>query len=174
VNKRHAMTSICISTMVDAPRQCLVVGASHLISLGAQVVRPPQIKPEHHLFLGFEDITLVTPETRPYAAKTQHMESLIDFGLEWDGVKPLMVHCHMGHSRSPAAAYIILCARHPGREDACAAAMRKYAPHTNPNMWMVELADEILNAEGRLMEGLRGWQEQFSGPRPLVRLPLMV
>ena len=72
------------------------------------------------------------------------------------GYEPdLYVGCFAGVSRSPAAAYAIVC-RHtePGREVELAETLRRVCPSATPNPLMVSLADRLLAREGRMVAAI--------------------
>ena len=85
---------------------------------------------------------------------------------------PILVHCHAGVSRSPAAAFILMCQRNDGREQEAATVLRKQARHAWPNRLMVEIADALLARNGRLVTALRSMPPapEFY-PTELVQLP---
>src|SRR6266568_8624452 len=92
-------------------------GAGSLISLlspPAQAPRPPTIASTNHLILGLSDICAA--EDGHVLAEQAHIERLIDFVRRWDRAAPMIVHCYAGVSRSPAAAFIALCALTEARE----------------------------------------------------------
>jgi predicted protein tyrosine phosphatase len=64
----------------------------------------------------------------------------------------LLLHCHAGISRSPAAAMILL-ARHlgPGRELEAAAEVFRVRPAACPNLALLRAGDELLNRQGALV-----------------------
>lgn len=63
----------------------------------------------------------------------------------------MLVHCHMGISRSTAAMTMVLAQAHP-RDSALdiAERVRRLRPVAWPNLRMVEFADELLGRGGRL------------------------
>lgn len=68
----------------------------------------------------------------------------------------LLVHCHMGVSRSTAAMLIILAQAHPDQpEDRLFAHLREIRPQAWPNSVMIGLADDMLGRNGRLVAALR-------------------
>ena len=107
-----------------------------------------------HLRLGVNDIVDIRDGTSPPAKI--HVEQLIEFSRSWQPDAPLLVHCWAGVSRSMASAYAVLCDRlGPGSEVRIAQAMRKRAPYALPNALIVQLADEALGREGRMVEAVR-------------------
>jgi predicted protein tyrosine phosphatase len=131
-------------------------GPSHvmtLINVGTQVIRPPSIAPERHLFIGMSDITA---EMQGHVLPGhEHVERLIAFARQWEQMRPLLIHCWAGVSRSTAAAYISACALSPHRDEAQAArALRAASPSATPNARLVAIADEMLGRQGRMIAGI--------------------
>ena len=131
--------------------------ASHLVSLindGTPVTRPDTIPEENHLFLGINDI--VEPMYGMILPGAQHVETLVDFVGGWHPVRPIVVHCFAGISRSTAAAYITLCTLRPERDEAdIARRMRTASPIATPNIRLVEIADDLLVRQGRMVDAIR-------------------
>lgn len=134
-----------------------MAGASHLVTLinaGMAVPRPPEIKPEHHLFLGFNDISAPVEGLVPPAEA--HVRQLIDFILDWRGRTPMVIHCWAGISRSTAGAFIGACTLFPDRNEMdLARVLRRASPSATPNSRLVELADRLLERDGRMVEAIR-------------------
>ncbi len=64
----------------------------------------------------------------------------------------MLVHCHMGISRSTAAMTMLLAQAHPEESEAgIAARVMGIRPIAWPNLRMTEFADEILGRGGRLV-----------------------
>lgn len=86
----------------------------------------------------------------------------------------VLAHCWMGVSRSPAAAYIIACARAPGEEGAIAKTLRRRSPVATPNRLLVALADDLLGRAGRMVDAIDaiGRGREFLGDAPPFALPL--
>jgi predicted protein tyrosine phosphatase len=67
----------------------------------------------------------------------------------------VLIHCEAGVSRSSAAALIMYaCWLGPGREREAMARVVAQRPFAHPNRRMVELADRLLERQGRLVEVL--------------------
>jgi predicted protein tyrosine phosphatase len=131
--------------------------ASHLVSLindNTPVVRPHTIPEENHLFLGINDI--VEPLDGMVLPADEHVERLIDFVTGWEPVRPIVVHCYAGISRSTAAAYITLCAHRPERDEAdIARRMRQASRFAYPNPRIVAIGDELLGRRGRMVAAVK-------------------
>jgi predicted protein tyrosine phosphatase len=127
---------------------------SHVVTLLSpehMIDTPQGFRREQHLRLGMHDVADAwTSDCAPCA---DHVRSLIDFGRSWNAQAPMLVHCWAGISRSMAAAYIVLCDRFgPGAERELAQAIRARAPHAFPNPLLVQLADDILLRDGRMVD----------------------
>lgn len=90
---------------------------------------------------------------------------LIDFLGDWvSGAEDsrLLCHCHMGASRSTAAAYIATALHAgPGAESQAFARLLTIAEKPWPNLRMVSLADEMLGRGGALVEPLEVYRQSY-------------
>jgi predicted protein tyrosine phosphatase len=140
-------------------------GPSHLISLLSpehMIQTPPGFPAARHLKLGVNDIVDPAAGTAPPAR--QHIDALLEFSRQWDASQPLLIHCWAGISRSMASAFTILCDRlGPGREIEIADAMRRRAPHAQPNRLLISHADAALGRGGAMIAAVQGM-----GPPVLV------
>jgi predicted protein tyrosine phosphatase len=129
---------------------------SHLISLLSpehMIETPDGFPVALHLKLGVNDIIDPAAGTAPPAR--QHVDALLAFSRSWDAQQPLLIHCWAGISRSMASAFTILCDRlGPGREIEIARAIRRRAPHAQPNRLLVSHADDALGRGGRMVMAL--------------------
>jgi predicted protein tyrosine phosphatase len=130
---------------------------SHVITLlapGSEVPLCATIPPHKRLTLLFHDLAAPMP---PLSSPDQGtIQQLLDFAAGWDERAPLLVHCWAGVSRSPAAAFILACARStPGQEHAIAQRLRRASPFATPNALMIALADAALAREGRMIEAIK-------------------
>src|SRR5690606_20560255 len=66
----------------------------------------------------------------------------------------VLVHCHMGISRSTAAVVILLAQQNPGAEREAFAELRRLRPFSWPNSRMIAMADDLLGRGGALIEAL--------------------
>ncbi|MGI9423584.1 MAG: tyrosine phosphatase family protein [Hyphomicrobiaceae bacterium] len=132
------------------------VRASHIITAinpWSIPETPPGIAADDHLKLAMNDIVdnhpgLVTPAS-------EHIAQLLDFASVWNRQGPLVIHCLAGVSRSTAAAFIVLCKFNPATsEHSLARALRRKSPSAQPNQLMIELADELLSRDGRMIEAI--------------------
>jgi predicted protein tyrosine phosphatase len=129
---------------------------SHLVSLLSpehMIPTPPGFPAARHLKLGVNDI--VDPAAGTAPPQRAHIDALLEFSRDWDASKPILIHCWAGISRSMASAFVILCDRlGPDREIEIARAMRKRAPHAQPNRLLVAHADEALGRNGKMLTAL--------------------
>jgi len=93
-----------------------------------------------------EQFGLVMPEEA-------HLRAILNFAQSWDETAPMLIYCFAGISRSTAAAFAILCQRHPAQaERDLAHILRKASPSATPNLLMVALADNQLERQGRMSQ----------------------
>lgn len=92
----------------------------------------------------------------------EHLAEILRFGAELPSAESehseghLLVHCHMGVSRSTAAMVSLLAQAEPELdEDLLFARLREIRPQAWPNSLMVRYADALLGREGRLNAALR-------------------
>jgi predicted protein tyrosine phosphatase len=116
----------------------------------AEIVTPAPIDKASHLRLIMNDID--RPAEGLIAPEAHHIHELVEFLKGWDQESPLLIHCHAGISRSPAAAFIALCLLSPQMsEEELARRLREASPAAKPNRLIVRLADDILGREGRMV-----------------------
>lgn len=125
---------------------------SHIVSLLSpehMIPTPAGFPAARHLKLGVNDVADPAMGDSPPARA--HVENLLAFSRTWEGEAPFLIHCWAGISRSMASAFTILCDRlGRERENEIAQAMRRRAPHANPNRLLVAHADAALAREGRM------------------------
>jgi len=133
--------------------------ADHVLSLISPDAEAPTVAGRQTV-LRFNDITedregLVAPSA-----------SVIEAILALADTPTLLIHCFAGVSRSPAAAYILACARRPGEERALAAQLRALCPEATPNRLMIALADQRLgrcSAMSRAIDEIGRGVDAFDG-----------
>lgn len=114
----------------------------------------------HRTILRFHDVIDPGPGlTLPTAA---HVAEILAFGsalageAESETSRHLLVHCHMGISRSTAAMLSLMAQVNPDEtEDRLFARLREIRPQAWPNSLMIGFADEMLGRDGRLVAALR-------------------
>ena len=115
--------------------------------------------PHHRTTLNFHDV--IEPGPGLILPSPEHVEAVLEFGRslgkeagERDGAH-LLVHCHMGISRSTAAMATLLAQHHPDEdEDRVFARLVEIRPQAWPNSRMIGFADELLGRGGRLTAAL--------------------
>jgi predicted protein tyrosine phosphatase len=106
------------------------------------------------LRLKFHDI-IETNIPAMYPPAAEHIEQIIAFGADAARAHHrILIHCHMGISRSTAAAITLLASRH-GDAEAAVARVTELRPIAWPNLRMIELADAARNFDGRLVRAVR-------------------
>lgn len=170
------MTAIVVSPLSRIAEMAVRHRAREMVSLlaaGQDFHRPAVIDRDRHLLLGMNDIAFAGTGDL-VAPGEAHVAAIIDFARGWDRSAPLLVHCWMGVSRSPAAALIASLAVHPEEEDAALAArLRTVSPFATPNARLIEIADAMLERQGRLVAAVKsiGRGADADGNAPFV-LPL--
>lgn len=120
------------------------------------------------LRLRFHDIV---EEYQPLseAPRRAHVAAILRFGeAAARAHHRLLIHCHMGISRSTAAA-VMLLARESRDADAAVARVTELRPIAWPNLRMIELADEELGLEHALVRAVRRHHARVLGRRPHLR-----
>ncbi len=131
-------------------------GAAHIVTLindGTQVERPESVEPDNHLFLGMHDISV--PAEGMVLPSAAHVNTFLSFVRSWEREAPVVVHCFAGISRSTAAAFSAFCAMRPEVDEMeVALRIRARSPEATPNARLVEVADEILGRDGRMVRAV--------------------
>ena len=151
------MPSIYVCSLSQVATTVATSGASHLVTLlhdGSRLVRPDSIPAERHLFLGVADIIIpLFGMVRPAEA---HVRQLTEFVDAWDRTNPMVIHCFAGISRSTAGAFIALCHVAPEQDEfAIAKRIRAASAAASPNTRLVEVADDVLGRNGRMVDAIR-------------------
>jgi predicted protein tyrosine phosphatase len=131
-------------------------GARHVVTVMGKldrVTRPPAIAPDNHLMIAMDDI--IAPAEGFAAPRSEQVGRIIDFVTRWDRAAPMVIHCFAGISRSTASAFAAACALSPHRSEVeIARRMREASPTAAPNRLIVELADDLLGRDGRMVAAL--------------------
>jgi predicted protein tyrosine phosphatase len=139
---------------------------THVLSL-IDVAHPELDLARHglveHVVLRVED-TVAGRGPDSFAAS--HLTRVVDLVARMEKSGPsarLLVHCHHGQSRSPAAAFIALAiALGPGQErEAFKRVVRAAGGRPWPNRLIVEVADEGLGRAGALVRELDRYRDRF-------------
>lgn len=170
---RKPIGDLHVCPLSGLPQVAPRLGSFHLLTLLSPDhagERLGDLACDRHLQLSFHDIV----EAKPHlvAPDNEIMQAIVDFGRGADDHR-MLIHCWAGISRSSAAAYVIACDRNPGFESEIADELRRRAPSVTPNRLMVELADDLLERNGRMVAATarigRG-MDAFEGET--YRLPL--
>ena len=84
----------------------------------------------------------------------KHIEEILNFIDSWDKSKPILVHCHMGISRSTATSLGIACKLKPNDVETHVENLKNIAPHASPNKLMTKYFDSTLELQNRLFDSL--------------------
>lgn len=136
--------------------------------------RPAVIDATRHLLLGMNDISFAG-NAGLIAPQEDHVLQVIAFARQWDRSVPLLIHCWMGVSRSPAAAAIAALAVEPDQDDmALALRLRTASPTATPNSRLIEIGDRVLSRNGRLIAAVKaiGRGADADGNAPFMFSPL--
>jgi predicted protein tyrosine phosphatase len=149
--------TLIVSPLRDAPTVIKWKRPSHVITLledGLMSQAPRALDPSRHLRLSVHDIW------QPNAGETLPDDNLVrtilDFAADWRGHSPMLVHCWAGVSRSTATAFLVACERNPETPEATIAqALRAASPGATPNPLIVQLADDIMGRQGRMVDAVK-------------------
>jgi predicted protein tyrosine phosphatase len=105
--------------------------------------------------------------------KSDDVEEILRFGsfltndANGSETAHLLVHCHMGISRSTAAMAILMAQSNPEQsEERIFSQLLELRPQAWPNSLMVEFADTLLGRRGRLLAALADLYAQQLAKRP--------
>jgi predicted protein tyrosine phosphatase len=138
-------------------------GVTHVLSiLDPELPDPEDFRrydSHHRTTLRFHDI--IQPMGSMILPEPKDVEAVLKFGDELVAEPTvtadahLLVHCHMGVSRSTAAMTTLLCQLHPeADEDAVLSHLHSIRPQIWPNSRMIGFADVLLGKGGRLNAAL--------------------
>jgi len=167
------MTAIIVAPLTRIAEMAVRHGAREMISLLAEKQdfhRPAVIRAERHLKLGMNDIAFAGTGNLIAPAEV-HVEELIAFARSWDRSSPLLIHCWMGVSRSPAAALVASLATAPEEDDLLLVRrLRAASPQATPNARIVAIGDDMLSRGGRLVDAVKsiGRGADADGNAPFV------
>jgi predicted protein tyrosine phosphatase len=113
-----------------------------------------------HLKMLIDDIS--EPREGFVLPQKHHAQALLDFTNDWDTSKPLLVHCHMGISRSTSTSLGVAAKFDPDNIELIIENLKEIAPHASPNKIMTKYYDEILGLNNRLFSSL-----SYFDPEPI-------
>jgi predicted protein tyrosine phosphatase len=144
----HIVGLTVARSLAQAPQAHNYAGVVQLLSPQKEGALPDFPCPS--LRLECSDRNLIEAD-EPDAPSREQVQQLLDFarGLPQDG--PMLFHCLAGKSRSPAAALIVFTDRLGPRSEALAARILKERyPSSEPNLVMLQHADEIMGRNGAI------------------------
>ncbi len=149
------MSNLFIAPLSALENTLIASRAEWMISLSAPNKSPPcpaQITAKH-LALEFNDIHTAAPGL--LLASEGQINELLDFSKDWNGQGSMLVHCWMGISRSTAAALLIIAQYNSAQNmDTLVDRLRSNSPMATPNKRMIELGDQLLRLDGRLVKAV--------------------
>jgi predicted protein tyrosine phosphatase len=121
------------------------------------------------LDMRFYDV--IDPTVEFPGPEAEHAERLLAFGRDLDqDAGHLLVHCHMGISRSSASMFLILAQARPDRAaPEVLAEVVRIRPHAWPNLRLVELGDAALGRGGTLVAAAVERYRDMLERRPKLR-----
>jgi predicted protein tyrosine phosphatase len=149
------------------------VGVTHVLSILDPGFPDPDafgaFGEHERLDLRFHDIIDELPSLK--LVQREDVAALLRFGGELMRAPRahLLVHCHMGISRSTASMALILAQARPDRPASEALAeVRRIRPRIWPNLRIIELGDELLGRGGELVAAAVGRYRHVIERRPEV------
>jgi predicted protein tyrosine phosphatase len=147
-------------------------GVTHILSIDTPgfTTPTPDWFSGAHKHLSFDDV-LSLKDARAFNAKeptAADIREVLEYGREClieSRAEPthLLIHCRYGASRSPAAAYAILCLwLGKGREDQAKNLLLRNWPEAVPNILVVAYADKLLRRQGRMVEVIQALYDQLN------------
>ena len=137
-------------------------GVSHVLSILDPKEPEPlaffAFDPHRRLEMRFDDVIVESPQYQ--APQIRDIEDLLAFGSALDeDAQPthLLVHCHMGVSRSTASMMILLAQAKPEvPAEEIAREVQRIRPIAWPNLRMITFGDELLGRSGSLIAAAKG------------------
>jgi predicted protein tyrosine phosphatase len=135
------------------------IGVTHVLSIldpGTPVPSELNSFPRHRRFeLRFNDVIAPVPDTAP--PTLEDVGRILALGRDLaaeQSIDPhLLIHCHAGFSRSPAALALLVAQARPSLSaEAIATEILCIRPKAWPNLRIVELGDSALDRCGQLVE----------------------
>ena len=167
---------ITICGFAELAEECCV-RPSHVLSLlDPDVPVPPELAPfgeNQRLELRFHDIIDEEPGMCP--PEPEHSQ-LLRLGrnvlTSAADDRHLVIHCHAGFSRSPAAFAVFLAQAQPSLPaETIAAEVLRIRPNAWPNLRIMELGDRILGRRGELVEAASAiYSQRLEQQRGLAEL----
>jgi predicted protein tyrosine phosphatase len=156
-----SLLTVCGLEELETHRERRVTDVLSLLDPGTPEPSAFDAYNQHHrVTLRFHDI--LEPQLGMIPPEPTDVEAILKFGKEleaqetYSGERHLLIHCHMGISRSTAAMAMLLAQAHPDEdEDTIAERLTTIRPKAWPNTRMMSFADEMLSRGGRLTQAAR-------------------
>jgi predicted protein tyrosine phosphatase len=154
--------SVTVCGILEIADHC-ARGVSHVVSiLDPAAPEPPAFGSfgEHErIELRFDDIIEASPDQ--VVPSRAHVEQILAFGRDIPGGPPsrphLLVHCHMGISRSTAALTLLLAQACPDRSATeVLEEILRIRDRAWPNLRMLELGDALLSRNSEVVDAVSG------------------
>lgn len=133
-------------------------GVTHVLSILDPGWADPDVfgryDAHHRTTIRFHDA--IEPEPHLVLPQRADVEAILGFGRDLEaagtGEAHLLIHCHMGISRSSAAMTMLLAQAHPDEEENdIMEQIRQIRPIAWPNLRMISFADELMGRDGKLI-----------------------
>lgn len=138
---------------------------THIVSLLDPSLAPEKVPRFGEAVSVFQRAFFDVEDTTADGPVAKVVEDLLAFLIDWsgrNGERRLLSHCHMGASRSTAAAYLAVALLHePSAEEQAFQAFLQIANKPWPNLKIVALADDILGRQGALVEPLKAYRRAY-------------
>jgi predicted protein tyrosine phosphatase len=121
---------------------------------------PKGLDQSRHLKMLIDDIS--EPREGFVLPEKENVQDLLDFTNDWDQTKPIIIHCHMGISRSTATSLGVMCKYDKENLTKNVEKLKEIAPHASPNKLMTRYVDDILGLDNTLSRTL-----DFFDPVPI-------
>lgn len=147
-------------------------GVSHVLSIldpgEAEPAAFYKFEPHQRLDLRFHDI--IEEQGEELAPQEAHVRDLLAFGRRLDEdpkASHLVVHCHMGVSRSTASMILLLAQARPERTaEEIAQEVVRIRPIAWPNLRIITMGDRLLGRKGELIAAARGIYRRRAAESP--------
>lgn len=159
---------IAVTSIMGVDRALKRLRPRFILSLSDPGVRLDYSDVGRHLHIETLDTTVASD--RPGFPNIECVRRILEFGAEWSGHDPMLVFCTAAHSRSPAAAALLIAQKFPDHVERIARNIARKLPQARPNPRLIEAGDDLLGLNGRLITAvkampgptLRDFQDRFA------------
>ncbi len=155
------MTKLTICGIYELPSVLKAESPDLVISITDPIAGPmPNLMPANFegkwLHLGFHDLEKIIEDyTAPSMQHARKLEAFLDAEFA-TAPEHILVHCHLGASRSPAMAALALALLYSRSEEPSAQMADRIvyqvfeaAPHAHPNTRIIQIAERMMKGFGR-------------------------